>query len=296
MKKIFSLFLLIIFTLLLTNCHKNRGPKRVEPLELTSVEELYQKGLTLIKKHRTQTARKYLEQITLRENAGEYAEKAEVAIADSYFAEKNIDSLAEAISRYQSFLSFHAVHPLAPYCQYKIALCYYKEIDTPDRDITPAVYAKEHFKRVVENYPTSEYVNDAKDKIKEINNILAAHEIYVGDFYLRSSHPLGAIERYKKVLADYPDYWNIPLVHFRIAQAAKMAHNYELAKEHLNKIIETNPDSQRAKEAKKLLETIGKKEEKYAKNKLEPPLKEKKFYDESTLKEKKKRWWMFWRK
>ncbi|MCX7829646.1 MAG: outer membrane protein assembly factor BamD, partial [Acidobacteria bacterium] len=238
-------FISIIF---LTGCHKQRGPKRAEPVELLGVEELYQKGEALVKKHRTQTARKYFEQITLREDAGEYKEKAEVAIADSYFAEKNVEAYAEAISRYQSFLAFHSMHPLAPYCQYKIGLCYFREIDRPDRDISPARNAKEIFKRLIENYPNSEYVADAKEKLNEVNNILAAHEIYIGDFYLESSHPKAARARYEIVVKEYPDYWNIPLVYFRIAEACLMDKNFEEARIYLEKVIQSAPDSHRAKE------------------------------------------------
>ncbi|MFB3850860.1 MAG: outer membrane protein assembly factor BamD [Acidobacteriota bacterium] len=291
----FVLFLAFVFLL---GCHKHRGPKRAEPVELLGVEELYQKGESLVKKHRTQTARKYFEQITLREDAGEYKEKAEVAIADSYFAEKNVDAYAEAISRYQAFLAFHAMHPLAPYCQYKTGLCYFREIDRPDRDISPAKNAKEIFKRLIENYPNSEYVADAKEKLNEVNNILAAHEIYVGDFYLKNSHPKAAKARYELVINEYPDYWNIPLVYFRIAEAALMDKNFDEAKTYLDKVIKSAPDSHRAKEASKLLESVEKKEvkeQKIERKKLESPLKEKQYTNEGP-KEKKKRWWMFWRR
>lgn len=293
-----SIMILIVISLFLSGCHKHRGPKRAEPVELLGVEQLYQKGESLVKKHRTQTARKYFEQITLREDAGDYKEKAEIAIADSYFAEKNVDAYAEAISRYQSFLAFHAMHPLAPYCQYKTGLCYFREIDRPDRDISPARNAKEIFKRLIENYPNSEYVADAKEKLNEVNNILAAHEIYIGDFYLKSSHPKAAKARYELVINEYPDYWNIPLVYYRIAEAALMDKNFDEAKTYLEKVIQSAPDSHRAKEASKLLESVEKrevKEQKIERKKLESPLKEKQYTNEGP-KEKKKRWWMFWRR
>lgn len=299
MTKIFkTILILILISLFLLGCHKNRGPKRAEPVELLGVEELYQKGEALVKKHRTQTARKYFEQITLREDAGNYKEKAEVAIADSYFAEKNVDAYAEAISRYQAFLAFHAMHPLAPYCLYKTGLCYFREIDRPDRDITPAKNAKEIFKRLIENYPNSEYVADAKEKLTEVNNILAAHEIYIGDFYLKNSHPKAAKARYELVINEYPDYWNIPLVYFRLAEACLMDKKFDEARTYLEKVIKRAPDSYRAKEASKMLESLERKEikeQRIERKKLESPLKEKN-YEKEGQKEKKKRWWMFWRR
>lgn len=289
-----KLMLLAIVILLFFSiaCHK-KGPKKAEPVELISVEELYEKGQYYLNKKRTATARKYFEQIILREEAKEYREKAEVAIADSYFKEKNIESFAEAISRYSSFLAFHPMHPLAAYCQYQIGLCYFREIDTPDRDMVSARSSKEAFKKVIENYPNSEYVQDAKEKIKEIDNILAAHEIYVGDFYLKRGHPKAALERYKTVLKEYPDYWNIPLVYMRLAEAARMDKNFEEAKEFLQKVMEMVPNTNRAKEAERMLHNIDKKQTKFKKKNLEPLRYES---EKDVPKEKKKRWWQFWRK
>ena len=77
-----------------------------------------------------------------------------------------------------------------------------------------------------------------------------------------------------------------------------MDNDFERATTYLTKVIDSEPDSHRAKEASNLLKSIEKKEvkkEKIEKKKLESPLKEKYFTNEGP-KEKKKRWWMFWRK
>jgi outer membrane protein assembly factor BamD len=280
------LLLVIVLTLLFAGCHKQKGPKRADPIELMTVSEIYSKGETMLKKGRTTTARKYFDQVTLREDAGELKNSALVSIADSFYEEENIQAYSEAISRYQSFLAFHAMHPQAPYCQYRIGLCYFKEIDRPDRDVMPARSAKESFRRLIENYPNSEYVKDSKEKQAEVDNILAAHEIYIGDFYLKQGHPKSAKARYQQVLDAFPNYWNLPLVTFRLAEAEREDKNYEKAREDYEKVISLNPDSQMAKDARKRLESIGKKESKDAKleNKLDEPLPQ----------GKKKHWWKFW--
>ena len=289
LKKTLVLSALVLLALSFTGCHKHKGPKRAEPVELMTVEEIYSKGEAFLKKGRTATARKYFEQVTLREDAGELKDKASVAIADTFYEDGNIDTFSEAISRYQSFLSFHAMHPLAPYCQYRIGMAYFKEMDRPDRDVMPARSAKESFRRLIENYPNSEYVAEAREKSAEVDNILAAHEIYVGDFYLKSGHPKSAISRYRQVLDSYPNYWNIPLVTFRLAEAERADGQYDRARENYQKVISLNPDSQMAKEAQKNIGSMGKKETRESRR-------ENKKLDEPLPKVKTKHWWQFWRR
>lgn len=288
-KKSLILSAAVLVILAFTGCHRNQGPKRAEPVELMSVQELYSKGETFLAKGRTTTARKYFDQVTLREDAGELKDKATVAIADSYYEDGTVDAYSEAISRYHSFLAFHAMHPLAPYCQYRMGLCYFREMDRPDRDITPAQAAKESFRRLIENYPNSEYVADAKEKSAEADNILAAHEIYIGDFYLKSGHPKSARARYQKVLEAYPNYWNIPLVTFRLAEAEKQDGDFENARSHYEKVMALNPDSQMAREAGKNIESMGKREMKESRR-------EKKKLEEPLPRQKNKHWWQFWRR
>jgi len=288
-KRAAILFAAILLVLSLTGCHKQKGPKRAEPVELMTVTELYSKGEEFLKKGRTTSARKYFEQVTLREDAGDIKDKAMIAIADSYYEDDTVDAYSEAISRYNSFLAFHAMHPMAPYCQYRIGLCYFREMDRPDRDVMPAKSAKESFRRLIENYPNSEYVGDAKEKTAEVDNILAAHEIYVGDFYLKSGHSKSAKARYQQVLDSYPNYWNIPLVTFRLAEAERADGELEKARALYEKVVALNPGSQMAREARKNIDSMGKKETKESRR-------EKKKLDEPLPPTRTKHWWQFWRR
>lgn len=289
LKRALILSSIVLLAVSFTACHKQRGPKRAEPVELMTVSELYSKGDAFLKKGRTHTARKYFEQVTLREDAGELKDKAAIAIADSYYEEESIDAYSEAISRYNSFLAFHTMHPMAPYCQYRIGLCFFREMDRPDRDVTPARSAKESFRRLIENYPNSEYVADAKEKSEEADNILAAHEIYIGDFYFRSGHFKSAKARYQQVLDSYPSYWNIPLVTYRLAEAEREDGEFEKARTLYEKVISLNPDSQMARDAQKNMGSMGKKEARESKR-------ENKKLEEPLPRVKTKHWWQFWRR
>lgn len=279
---------------LLTGCHHKRPSKkdlREDQMTVTPVATLYEQGQAAMKKKKPATARRYFDQIALREDAGEYKDKAAIATADAYYQEHTLEAYAEAVSRYQSFLAFHPTHPQAAYCQYQVGLCWFEEIDTPDRDTYPAVRAKEAFQAVVENYPNSPYAAQASKKMAQVNDLLAAHEIRIGDWYLKEGHPKGAIARYRGVLERFPKYWNLPAVYIRLGEALYRDGQDREALLYFTRITQEVPGTKLAKDAQHRIDRIHKKEGAKGDRKgdvfKEPivPNKEK----------KDKHWWEFWK-
>lgn len=290
-----ALFALLALVLLAgaAGCHKKRHG--LEEEQILTVEELWAKSQTALKKHRTSTARRYLDQIILREDSGDLKDPATLAIADSYYEEKGMEALVEAISRYQTFLQFHPTHPEAPRCQYRIGLCHLEMMETPDRDVSPALNAAVAFRNVTENYPESSYAEPAKQKLAAVNDLLAAHEIKAGDFYLKKEQWRAAVARYRVVVEKYPTYWNLELVHFRLAEALASEGQAEEAKLHYNLVISQAPGTKLAQEAQKRMDQLSRKSEK------EAGRKSKGLPKDPLLKPKEKKvdgtpWWKFWRR
>ena len=59
---------------------------------------------------------------------------------------------------------------------------------------------------LVDRYPKSEYVADAKNKIQVASDQLAGKEMEVGRFYLQKRNYTGAINRFRDVVAQVPDH------------------------------------------------------------------------------------------
>lgn len=275
--------------ILMTGCHHRRPKKDKAPVELVPVATLYAKGQAALRKKRPATARRFFDQIELREDAGEYKDKAAIAIADSFMVDHTLESYSEAISRYQSFLAFHPTHPQAAYCQYKIGEAWLEEIDTPDRDMYPATQAKEAFQALLENYPNSPYSAEATKRIATINDMLAAHEIKVGDWYLKDGHYKGAIARYRGVVEKYPRYWNMPLVFSRLAEALYRDGQEKEALLYFTRITQDAPGTVLAKNAQKRIQRIQKHE-------TASKSKQKDLFKEPLIEQKKKKhWWQFWK-
>lgn len=138
----------------------------------------------------------------------EYVARAKLAIGDSWYAEGTSAALVQAENEYKDFETFFPNMPEAAEAQLKIANIHFKEMEKPDRDFTHAVRAQDEYRYLITTYPDSKLVPDAKQKLLQVQEVLAEREFRVGHFYyMREAYP--AAEARLKSLADtYPLYSN----------------------------------------------------------------------------------------
>lgn len=122
-------------------------------------------------------------------------------IADTYFGE---EKYSEAQVEYQAFLNYHPVHKDAAYAQYQVGMCSYKELTTIDRDPVPAQTVIKEMRKLIEKFPRSSYVEEAKKYIATCRDRLAEYELYVAKFYFKKDSYKAAVVRCEKLLKDYP--------------------------------------------------------------------------------------------
>ena len=83
-----------------------------------------------------------------------YAILAELKIADSHY---HLEQYEEAIFAYSEFEKLHPRNEAIPYVIYQIGLCFFVQIDTIDRDQTPAAMALSTFQRLNKQFPDDQY-------------------------------------------------------------------------------------------------------------------------------------------
>jgi outer membrane protein assembly factor BamD len=138
----------------------------------------------------------------------EYVARAKLAIGDSWYAEGTSAALVQAENEYKDFETFFPNMPEAAEAQLKIANIHFKEMEKPDRDFTHAVRAQDEYRYLITTYPDSKLVPEARQKLLQVQEVLAEREFRVGHFYfMREAYP--AAEARLKSLADtYPLYSN----------------------------------------------------------------------------------------
>lgn len=110
-------------------------------------------------------------------------------------------SYAEASDEFIRFLELHPFHRMAAFAQYRLAMAYFRQMNTNDRDPGPMEKALAAFQKVVTDYPQSLYVAEAREKIAALEGRQAEHDFYVGHFYYKKSAYSAAIARFNKILA-----------------------------------------------------------------------------------------------
>lgn len=127
---------------------------------------------------------------------------AELKAADCHFHMKHYD---QALELYMEFEKNHPTNEAVPYVLFQMGMCYFKQIDTIDRDTVSASKAVQLFFRLNRTFPKSPYQTEAKARIRKAEDFLANHELYVAKFYLRTKAVEQAKGRLQYLLATYPD-------------------------------------------------------------------------------------------
>ncbi len=130
----------------------------------------------------------------------EWAPKSVLLAAYSYYSQNYYD---EALSELNRFFKKYPKHRNLDYAHFLYAMCYYENIIDEKKDLEPLIISKNRFKFVVQNFPDTDFAQDAKFKINLINDVLASKEMYLGKYYVKKKKWAAAINRFKNILELY---------------------------------------------------------------------------------------------
>lgn len=182
-----------------------------------SAPELASDGMDAYKSKNYKEAIKAFEHLKDWYPFSKYAMLAELKIADANYKLENYE---EAVYAYHNFENLHPRNEAIPYVIYQTGMCYFKQIDTVDRDQAPAHKAIKIFRRLTNRFPGNVYAIRAQPHISRCLKSIAGHEVYVGKFYYKAKHYRAALYRFKNVLTNFPDvgYHNEALRYIRLCQ------------------------------------------------------------------------------
>jgi outer membrane protein assembly factor BamD len=167
---------------------------------------LFDRAMDAMKHNRFDVARMTLQTLINTYPDSEYVARAKLAVGDSWYAEGGSAALAQAEIEYKDFQTFFPNMPEAAEAQLKIANIHYQQMEKPDRDYTHAMRAEEEYRNLILQYPDNKLVPEAKQRLREVQEVLAEREFEIGRFYyMRQSYP-AAIARLQSVVDRYPLY------------------------------------------------------------------------------------------
>ncbi|MCV3241063.1 outer membrane protein assembly factor BamD [Mesorhizobium sp. ZC-5] len=215
---------------------------------------LYNQGLANMNAGRLGEASKKFNAIDRQHPYSEYGRKALVMGAFSDYRQGKYE---EAINSGKRYVQLYPTDPDAAYAQYIVGLSYFRQIRDVTQDQKESRRAIEAMEEVVQRWPDSQYVEDAKAKIRFARDQLAGKEMQVGRYYLERREYIAGIKRFRYVVENYSNtrhveealarltesYYAMGLTSEAQTAAAVLGHNY--------------PDSQWYKDSYALLQKGG---------------------------------------
>jgi len=209
-----SLLAVVGLTTACTNRDKNINLEAyVETIEAPDV--LYNQALANLNNGRLNEAAKKFAAIDNQHPYSEWARKALVMGAFTNYRQGKYD---EAVSQANRYIALYPTSAETAYAYYIVGLSYFRQIPDVTRDQRDTRRAIAAMQEVVDRFPDSEYVADAKDKIRFGREQLAGKEMQVGRYYLERRQYLAALKRFRSVVEDYSNTNHIEEALYRLVE------------------------------------------------------------------------------
>ena len=194
---------LILSAFLLFSCSKFKKNKEVI-YDAEKDEEMailiYDEALKALKEGDAFYARKKFKEVESLLPQTRWAAKASILAA---YEDYTRNSYADSVFALERHITSYPVDKYIPYAHYLIAICYYEQILDEKKDLDPLIKAKEKFEFIMKNYPDTDYGTDARFKIDLIIDQLAAKEMSIARYYMKTEKWIPALNRLKIIVNDY---------------------------------------------------------------------------------------------
>jgi outer membrane protein assembly factor BamD len=227
----------------------------IAPEIAASDEALYKAGQEIMGKD-AEKARLYFRQVIDSFPKSFYAQRAKLAIADTYFKKGDESSMILAAAEYREFIQLYPYSPSVSYAQYQIGMTFFKNALKPGRDQSKTSQALLEFKKVLTNYPLSEEAKLAQKQISECEERLASHNFGIGYHYYQRRAYKASTSRLAEILTSFPSYSKMDEVYFYLADSYYKWKKIEESIPYFTKLVTDYPESKFAKKAQDRLKEI----------------------------------------
>src|SRR6202451_3634104 len=191
--------------MLTTGCRSHRAADAK-----SGPEQIYAKAQKAIRSGSYVEAVKQLEALQSRFPFSEPAHQAQLDLIYAYYKSNQVDP---AVDSADTFIRENPTNSRVDYAYYMKGLVYFERqsnwlerklnVDLSQRPPINARKSFEAFQQLLEKYPHSLYVSDARQRMVFLRNRLADFELHVALYYMRRGAYVGAINRAKYCVENY---------------------------------------------------------------------------------------------
>ena len=234
-----NLLILLLSIFLLFSCSKKNNKSVIaEPTDEEKAISVYAEAVEALKKGDAFYAGKKFKEVEGLIPQGEWATKASLMAS---YSDYNRNAYSSAIFNLERHINNYPADKNIPYAHYLIAMCYYEQILDEKKDLEPLLKAKKKFEFIIQTYPDTDYAIDGRYKLDLIVDQLAAKEMSIARFYMKTEKWIPALNRLKIVVDEYEEtvfieealhrlveiYYKLGLVEESKQAAAILGYNYK---------------------------------------------------------------------
>ena len=166
LKRIFSI--LLVFLLILSCSSSNDKPLVPPPKEKISLPKLWGFAMDDFNNGNAEGAIEKFKMVEKDYSYTEWAPKSLLMMAYVYYEANRCSDTLSILERY---VKFYPSNPERVYVEYLKGVCYFEEVSEFSKDQEKTVKAINQFKSLINNYPNTEYAEDAKYKLDLLNDL-----------------------------------------------------------------------------------------------------------------------------
>ena len=201
-----ALLMLALAVLLLAGCRTNREGEDLK----SGPEIIYERAQKSLAEQDYDAAIRLFEALNARYPFASESRQARLDLIYAYYKAREPES---AIDAADTFIRENPTHPRVDYAWYVRGLVDFErspnflerwlKVDLNERPPQTARKAFASFRKVVEDYPKSEYAHDARRRMIYLRNRLADYQLYVARYYMKRGAWVAAAQRAKETIEQY---------------------------------------------------------------------------------------------
>ena len=196
-----KILIFVISSFLLFSCSKNEEVKIAsETTNEAKAVTIYSEAIESLDNGDAFYAAKKFKEVENLMPQSKWAAKASLM---SSYADYTRNSYASAIFGLERHMKNYPADKNLAYAHYLIAICYYEQILDEKKDLEPLLKAKKKFEFIMKKYPDTDYATDARFKIDLIIDQMAAKEMSIARFYMKTKKWIPALNRLKTIVEVY---------------------------------------------------------------------------------------------
>ena len=184
--------------------------QELDPTKDWSARRLYDSAKGHLERGAYGEAIDHYEKLEVRYPFGPLAMQGQLDLIYAYY---RFDEPASAIAAADRFIKLHPRHPNVDYAYYLKALVRFAgdnsildrfvNKDRSEHDASAVLQSFRAFEELVQRFPESRYVDDSRQRMLYLKNLLARHEVHVARYYMKRGAWLAAANRARYVIENY---------------------------------------------------------------------------------------------